>query len=56
MGTKAQLIEFILAKFEEPNGNSVSKSKLDALRKADLEELITQRNLVDAFQDWISNS
>ena len=53
MATKAQLINFIMETFEEADGNPVSKSKLDALKKADLEELIKARGLESKLEAWL---
>lgn len=55
MGTKVQLINFILEKFTDAEGNAVSKSKLDGLKKADLEEFIKERGLEDEFSSWLAN-
>ena len=54
MGTKAQLISFIIEKFQEPSGESISKSKLDGMKKAELEEFIKARNCEEEFKTWIS--
>lgn len=50
--TKAQLIDFIFEKFQEPDGKPVSKSKLDAMKKADLEELIESKNLTEELNAY----
>ena len=54
MATKAQLISFIMEKFNEPSGEPVSKSKLDAMKKADLEEFIQARGLEDELKAWLA--
>lgn len=53
LGTKSQLIDFIVEKFVDSEGNVVSKSKLDSYRKADLEDLIVSRGLESQFEKWI---
>lgn len=55
MATKAQLINFILETFTEPDGNSVSKSKLDSFKKADLEEFIKEKGAEDDLKVWLEN-
>lgn len=55
MATKAQLIEFILDKFTETDGNTVSKSKLENLRKAELEEFIAARNMQAELEAWLAS-
>ena len=54
MATKAQLIEFILETFEEPEGNTVSKSKLESFKKADLEEFIELKGAKEKLAKWLS--
>ena len=51
--TKTQLIDFIIEKFNEPDGSLVSKSKLEILKKAELEELIESKNLNNELQRWL---
>ena len=53
--TKIQLIDFIIEKFNEPGGNAVSKSKLEILKKAELEELIESKNLNNELEKWLLN-
>lgn len=55
MATKAQLIMFIMDKFEECEGQPVSKAKLDGLKKADLEEFIVTKGLEDELKEWLAN-
>jgi len=55
MGTKAQLIEFILERFEETGGDVPSKNKLDQCKKADLEELIEAHDLGPEFESWLAS-
>lgn len=55
MATKAQLIQFIMEQFEESDGNEVSKSKLDGLKKAELEEFIKEKGLEDELSNWLAN-
>jgi hypothetical protein len=55
MATKAQLIEFILDKFTETDGNAVSKSKLENLRKAELEEFIAAHNMQSELESWLTS-
>ena len=55
MATKAQLINFIIEMYSEENGDPVSKSKLDALKKADLEEFIKARGAEKELEEWLSN-
>ena len=55
MGTKAQLIEFILERFEESDGDAPSKNKLDQCKKADLEELVKAHNLESEFESWLAS-
>ena len=50
--TKAQLIDFIIDKFREPDGSPVSKTKLDAMKKAELEELIESKNLTEELNTY----
>lgn len=40
--------------FKEADGNPVSKSKLDAFKKADLEEFIKVRGLESELEAWLS--
>lgn len=54
MGTKSQLIDFIVEKFVDGEGNNISKSKLDTYKKADLEDLIKSRGLESKFEEWIN--
>ena len=54
MGTKAQLINFIIENFTEPDGNPITKSRLDSFKKADLEEFITTRGVEEEFVDWLA--
>lgn len=53
MATKAQLIAFIVERFTEANGNDVSKSKLDAYKKADLEQFIKAEGLEEDLKKWL---
>lgn len=53
MATKAQLINFIIEKFQEADGNEVTRSKLEALKKSDLEEFIKARGLEDDLAAWL---
>ena len=55
MGTKTQFIDFIIEKFQGSDGSPVSRSKLDGLRKADLEEFIKSKGLEDEFLSWIAS-
>lgn len=55
MGTKAQLIEFILEHFNEADGDVPSKNKLDQCKKADLEELVKTHNMESEFESWIAS-
>lgn len=55
MATKAQLIEFIMEKFTEPSGEPVAKSKLDGLKKADLEEFIREKGLEEELKAWLNS-
>lgn len=54
MATKAQLIQFILDTFREPDGNEPSKTKLDGLKKAELEEFIKARGLEKELEEWLA--
>ena len=54
MGTKAQLINFIIDKFQEPSGESVSKSKRDGMKKAELEQFIKAKGCEDEFKVWLA--
>lgn len=56
MATKAQLISFIISKFKEPSGNPVSKTKLDNMKKSELEEFIQSKGLEDELKEWISTN
>ena len=56
MATKAQLINFIIEKFQQPDGEPVSKPKLDSLKKADLEEFIREKGLEEELKIWLSSS
>lgn len=56
MATKAQLIKFIMEVFAEPNGEAISKSKLDGYKKADLEEFITSKGIEAELADWLANN
>lgn len=53
MGTKAQLVNFIIENFETADGMPVSMSKLDSFKKAELEEFIKAKDEVDNFKEWI---
>ena len=53
MATKAQLINFILEMFSEPDGKEVSKSKLEGFKKADLEEFIKEKGAEDKLTEWL---
>lgn len=55
MATKAQLINFIIEKFTEADGEAVTKAKLDSYKKADLEEFIKARGLEDALREWLNS-
>ena len=54
MATKAQLINFIMEKFQQSDGEPVSKSKLDGLKKAELEDFISAMGLEDELKEWLS--
>lgn len=54
MATKSQLIDFIISKFTEPDGNEVSRSKLEGFKKSDLEDFIRNHNLESALTDWLN--
>lgn len=54
MATKAQLIDFIVEKFNQVDGQPVSKSKLDAYKKADLEKFIEDRGMTADLEIWLS--
>ena len=56
MATKAQLINFIMDMFEEIGHQPVSKSRLDGLKKADLEEFIKVNELEDELKTWLSTN
>jgi len=53
MGTKAQLISFIIEKFQEPSGESIPKSRLDGMKKAELEEFVKAGGYEDEFKTWV---
>ena len=55
MATKAQLIKFIMETFSEPDGNEISKSKLDSFKKADLEEFIRTKGAEAELAEWLKN-
>lgn len=54
--TKNQLIDFIIEKFEGPEHEEVSRSKLDAYKKADLEAFIKEKSLESDFEKWLLSS
>lgn len=54
MGTKAQLINFIIEKFQEPSGETISKSRLDGMKKSELEEFVKARGCEDEFKAWVA--
>lgn len=54
MATKAQLIAFIMEMFEEPNGEAISKSKLETYKKSDLEEFVAEKNAQADLEAWLS--
>lgn len=56
MATKAQLINFIMDTFSEPDGNEVSKSKLEGFKKADLENFIKEKGAEAELQEWLKNA
>lgn len=56
MATKSQLIAFIMETFEEADGNDISKSKLDAFKKADLEEFIKEKDLEGDLEEWLKQN
>lgn len=53
MATKAQLINFIMEMFAESDGGEVSRSKLDAYKKADLEKFIADRGCTAELEAWL---
>jgi hypothetical protein len=55
MGTKAQLIDYIASHYTAEDGTPVSMSKLDSLKKAELEEFIKLQNMEDDFKDWLKS-
>lgn len=55
MATKAQLINFIMEKCTESNGDPVSRAKLDGCKKAELEEFIKAKGLESALDEWLAN-
>lgn len=54
MATKAQLISFIMEKCAEPSGEAITKAKLDAFKKAELEEFIKNKGLEDSLKAWLA--
>lgn len=56
MPTKANLVDYIIENFEGPNGMEVSRTKLEAFKKADLEEFIQEKDSMDNVQAWLDSS
>ncbi len=48
--TKSQMIEFISSNFINPEGEHPVKSQLDAFRKDELAEVITNANVENEFE------
>lgn len=55
VATKAQLVDFIIANFEEPGNSPVSKTKLESYKKAELEEFINEKSSEDEVTKWIAS-
>lgn len=56
MATKAQLIDFIMCTFVEPEGNPVSKTKLESCKKSELESFIKDKGLEGELNDWLTQN
>ncbi len=56
MGTKAQLIDYIIAHYTTSDGSLVSMSKLDSLKKSELEEFIKSQGMEEDAKQWIATS
>jgi len=54
MGTKAQLVEYITEHFETEDGMPVSMSKLDSIKKADLEKFIESQDEESNYKEWLA--
>lgn len=54
MGTKAQLVEYITEHFETEDGMPVSVSKLDSIKKADLEKFIESQDEESNYKEWLA--
>lgn len=53
--TKANLIDYIVANYEEPEGGPVSRQKLESLKKAELESFINERDSIENVEAWLAN-
>ena len=55
MPTKAQLIDYIIDVFEQPDHTPILRSKLDGYKKAELESFIGAKSSLGEVGEWLNN-
>lgn len=55
MASKAQIVDFILENYQTSDGMPVSLSKLDSIKKSELENFISEEGESENLEKWIAN-